>query len=379
MLALFASISIWAQTSGTCGPNLTWTFQNGVLTVSGTGDMADYYPYWGTPAPWNGLAITSIIINNGITCIGRCAFYGCASLTSVTIGNSVTSIGNEAFYQCRSLTSVTIPNSVTSIGDDAFYQCRSLTSVTIGNSVTSIGNEAFYQCLSLTSVTTPNSVTSIGDYAFYKCDSLTSVTFGNSVTSIGSHAFFCCEGLTSVTFPNSLTSIGEYAFKFCHRLTSVTIPDGVTSIGMAAFMDCYGLDSLSLGASVVKIGAGSFRDCPIKRITCHSIQPPSAFYYQESENASFTLLNNTIVYVPAKSLQTYKNHSFWGKYTLRAMDDDVSVLNIFAGHTLAELLANPETRIFTLQGSEVTAKRTNLQTGVYVLRLGNKTGKVIIQ
>ena len=87
--------------------------------------------------------IKKVVIQNGVTKIGNCAFHDCRSLTSITIPNSVTSIGRDAFYDCRSLTSITIPNSVTSIGDYAFYYCRSLTSITIPNSVTNIGRDAF--------------------------------------------------------------------------------------------------------------------------------------------------------------------------------------------------------------------------------------------
>ena len=100
----------------------------------------------------NGKEVKDLVIPDGVTSIGKDAFYGCSSLTFVTISNSVTSIGSDAFNGCTSLTSITIPNSVTSIGINAFYGCTSLTSVTIGNSVTSIGRSAFYNCTSLTNV-----------------------------------------------------------------------------------------------------------------------------------------------------------------------------------------------------------------------------------
>ena len=154
--------------------------------------------------PWfsNLGKINSIVIEDGVTSIGKNAFYYCSSLTSVTIGNSVTRIGDYAFKECSSLTSITIPNSVKSIGVNAFYACYSLTSVTIGNSVTSIGYSAFYGCSRLTSIEIPNSVTSIGTYAFSGCKRLTSVTIPSSVTSIGSYAF-AYSGLTSITFEGS--------------------------------------------------------------------------------------------------------------------------------------------------------------------------------
>ena len=240
--------------SGTCGAegdgsNLTWTLDSeGVLTISGSGDMHDY----DLPgAPWYGSRsrVKSAVIAEGVTSIGSHAFYYCESLTSVTIPDSVTSIGEQAFYYCRSLTSVTIPDSVTSIGERAFQGCESLTSVTIPDGVTSIGDSAFSGCTSLTSVTIQDGVTSIGKGAFSNCKSLTSVTIPDSVTSIGDWAFSNCSSLTSVTIPDSVTSIGDGAFASCTSLTSVTIPDSVTSINNGAFYDCSSLTDVYYAGS----------------------------------------------------------------------------------------------------------------------------------
>ena len=143
--------------SGTCGAegdgsNLTWTLdREGVLTISGSGDM---YDYGLSDAPWYGIRsrVKSAVIADGVTSIGYKAFDDCTSLTSVTIPDSVTSIGYKAFDDCTSLTSVTIPGSVTRIGVGAFASCTSLTSVTIPDSVTRIGKQAFDYCTSLTDV-----------------------------------------------------------------------------------------------------------------------------------------------------------------------------------------------------------------------------------
>ena len=288
IVAICATTLAWADESGSCGENVTYSFvsSTGTLTISGTGDMNDYV--LASQAPWYYLSIEKVVITYGVTSIGDYAFSECTELTSVTIPNSVTSIGSGAFGICTGLTSVTIPNSVTSIGDWAFYGCSGLTSVTIGNGVTSIGSGAFQYCSGLTSVTIPNSVTSIGLGAFDGCTGLTSVTIPNSVTSIGEEAFYECTGLISVTILNSVTSIGGLAFYECTGLTSVTIPNSVTSIGSSAFDGCTGLTSMTVEAT----------------------NPPS---YSSTDNMVPNY--NIPLYVPAGSVDAYKAADEWKKFT----------------------------------------------------------------
>ena len=223
-----------------------------------------------TPGWLKGSNFSSLTIGNGVTAIGRYAFYDCDSLTSITIPDSVTTIGEEAFKNCSSLTSVTIGDGVTTIGDSAFSRCNSLTEFNgkfasedgrclivdgvlnsfapyglteyaIPDSVTTIGRSAFSGCASLTSITIPDSVTTIGDWAFAHCDGPTSITIGDGVTTIGEEAFSRCNRLTSVIIGDSVTTIGDRAFFECDSLTSVTITDSVKVIGIQAFCYCSSL------------------------------------------------------------------------------------------------------------------------------------------
>ena len=191
-------LSANAEESGTCGPDLKWHLtDNGVLTISGNGEMNDYS--YRNRSPWSKSDIKRIIIGDGVTTIGKYAFADCRVLTSVTIPNNVTTIGEYAFSVCRKLTSVNIPNSVTTIEWSTFKYCSALTSVNIPNSVTTIGGEAFAECSELTSVTIPNSVTTIGKEAFSGCTNLKKVNIGKSVKAIGKKAFNNCTSITQIS------------------------------------------------------------------------------------------------------------------------------------------------------------------------------------
>ena len=192
LCALLLSLPASAESTGTCGANLTWRLDDsGVLTISGTGDMTEYDTWSNATVPW-----------------GR-------SVTKVSILEGVTSIGREAFNYCGSLTEITIPATVSRIGACAFYYCDSLPEVTIPNSVKTICEYAFYACGSLETIVLPDSVTVVEYGAFLDCGSLTSAVMGNSVISIGGNAFYHCAKLTSVTIPNPDTVIGQDAFLGC--------------------------------------------------------------------------------------------------------------------------------------------------------------------
>ena len=217
--------------SGTCGADLRWVLDDtGKLTISGTGEMYDYYGQ-DDLSPWKDIksSIKTVEIKSGVTSIGDGAFSGLGSLTKIDIPASVVSIGHSAFWLCTKLTSVVIPYGVTSIEKHTFYECHGLISVDIPDSVTSIGEGAFSSCENLRSIEIPQSVTSIENRAFDCCFSLTSVVIPNRVTAIEERTFESCVALKSVVIPDGVTFIGEWAFAYCGDLSEITLPSSLTS------------------------------------------------------------------------------------------------------------------------------------------------------
>ena len=351
---------------GVLHAEISWRLlEDGTLTISGT-DMPNYN--W-NESPWYSKQnlVKKIIIGNGVTNIGDCAFYGCSALTSIVVPNSVTSIGNSAFQSCSNLTSITIPNTVTSIGCQAFFSCSSLTSLNIPNSVTSIGQSAFMNCSALMSVNIPNSVTNIERQTFMNCSSLTSLAIPSSVTNIGYYAFSACSSLKSIIIPasvasienwaflgcsgftsifveeenekydsrnncnaiiekesnilihgcsntiipNSVTAIGNKAFYGSSNLTSITVSNSVTSIGNQSFANCLDLISITISSSVTNIEKFAFANCiNIASITSYADTPPNCM------GDCFLYVNKSIpVYVPVNSIDAYKKAVEWKDFT----------------------------------------------------------------
>ena len=298
LAATLLPVQVWGATvvdSGYCGgegdgKNLTWSLDSdGLLTISGTGEMLDFidHNYDRISTPWNSVksSIKQVSIETGVTSIGDHAFKNCTNLTNITISDSVTSIGIRVFESCSSLKSLVIPNGVTAINMYTFLHFTDLTSITIPDSITSIGFGAFYDCKKLESFTIPSGVTSIGNVAFCGCNSLSGViviprgvvkignsTFAycynlsgiiipDSVTYIDWYAFRYCRSLTTITIPDTVKFIGGVAFESCSRLTSIAIPDGITTIGEAMFIECQSLTSVAIPASVTTIDRWAFGNC----------------------------------------------------------------------------------------------------------------------
>ena len=184
------ALGVSAAESGTTG-DCTWTFNNGKLTITGSGKMADYGSIWeDNYHPWPFEEVKSVTIGKGVTKIGNNAFYMCTSLTSVVIPDSVTELGKGAFEWCDGLLTATIGKGVKTITESAFGGCCSLKDVTIGQNVTSIGDSAFGCCCkNLSSIVIPDGVTKIGKSAFADCDKLTSITIGKNIKTLDVGAF----------------------------------------------------------------------------------------------------------------------------------------------------------------------------------------------
>ena len=109
-----------------------YTFEEGVLTISGS--LGKVYDYFLNNRVGKDAGIQSIVLEDGITSIGKMAFYECTSLKTVTVKGAVSLIPEYAFAHCTALETLTIPADVSVIGEAAINNCGALKDIYYGGS-----------------------------------------------------------------------------------------------------------------------------------------------------------------------------------------------------------------------------------------------------
>ena len=124
VLLLTQALPAFAAETGTCGENITWTYENGTLSITGSGPMDDFPE----GAPWAQFkdSITTVVISGGVTYIGAGSFRDHDALTQLDVGSYLEEIGQDAFNGCDGLTSVTLPHTFKVFHERSFQGCSNL-------------------------------------------------------------------------------------------------------------------------------------------------------------------------------------------------------------------------------------------------------------
>lgn len=245
--------------------NYNWFVEGGTLKIQGTGEMGDFLDHTDNNPPWydHRKEITQVEISEGITKIGRGAFYEFENLKEISIPDSVTIIADIAFSH-SGLTKVTIPDNVVSIGEQAFYENANLTEIEFGENVESIGGRALSRT-GLKTVKLPEKLTIVESGLFEMCEDLEQVIFNDGLKEIKDYAFYHTI-LQSADLPNTVESIGRNAFDST-KLNSLKTPQNLKVIDFNAFIACDNLSTVTLNEGLKYLGDDSFKWCPITEIT----------------------------------------------------------------------------------------------------------------
>ena len=288
---------------GSMGTNLSFSFIDGALTVSGEGKMRDFPQ---SAAPWYGLRmlVKSLTVEEGLLSVGKYAFAE-LWMKSVSLPASVSEIKDNAFIYCHDIDGVYISDLRAWCGI-AFGTAESnplqsgallyvngvlAESITVPDGVAEILPYAFYNCKSVKSVSLPASVQKVSDSAFYECENLERFEYANKNMYLSDQALTRCFALQGGSIGDALfwslengalTVWGEGEIPsfnysdtylvtpsnrlppwYCRRasVTQLEIRDGVTKIGSFAFYKLMHLENVVLPQSVTGILSDAFSGC----------------------------------------------------------------------------------------------------------------------
>lgn len=320
----FAAVSFAeeAVTSGICGENTEWIYdeESATLTVSGTGEIEDRYNGWESFRK----KVKTLTVCEGVTRIGVEVFDQFTALVEVSLPESLEIIGKHTFYYCVSLKHIRIPTGVRSIEVSAFELCKSLESVVILGDSCSLGTNAFRDCTALSELYVSDEVVSVGMYvfegtAFYDDPS----NWENDVLYIGKNLIEAQNTLSGeYVIKDGTKSISGGAFRGCSELESVIIPEGITMISYEAFKDCTKLAKVSLPVGIKKISDYAFENCT--KLT--DINFPESL--KEISREAFKNCSELTSAEFAEGLELIGFEAFWGCNALETIVIPDSVYNI---------------------------------------------------
>lgn len=358
--------------------------------------------------------LRSVIIPKRVREISYNLLNNCENLSTVTLYQGITKIGAGAFAICKSLSNISLPPFVTEIGAGAFAG-SGLTECYIGTSVSKIGDGIFSGCENLTKVTVDpaNPYYTLQDDVIYTkdmtttvtgLDPITSLTLPSTVTSIGERSFSYCGNITELNLPSSLHTIGIQAFLGCSGLTKVDIPEGVVSVAGQAFGGCSNLTEITIPSTTKDFGpwieeneylnipeGGVLMSCNnLQKIYCKTVTPPEAS--DRVTICPFEILSSGTLYVPTGTAEAYKAAPGW-RYFKNIVEMDFSGIDaveteqkpkvtVADGRVVVSGDCGLAVEIFAVNGTLMfngsSGSIPALGHGIYIVRVGNTTEKVIL-
>lgn len=366
--------------------------------------------------------VNNIVIPSTVTSIGLCPFSYCPQLTNLTIASGNThyvldglmlySAGYDTLVSCHKsgatvtlnpnvkvvggfenntwVRNIAIPESVTDISDNCFNGCQ-IPAIALPTHLRSIGRKAFSENDRLTSVTMPQTLLTLGQGAFEQCYSLTSIVIPDSLRIIPKEAFNSCIKLSSITWGNAVEEIGDYAFwamgqMSSTHITELNLPMSLRKVGECAFGACNNnLRYVYFFGPVDTLGDAVFSGANLEHITFSAGNPPAITGY----GPLFQIGSIGRIYVPCGDLNAWSNDIYWSQFADKMFEncesiddidtDDIKVYSL-GGRIIIEGADGEKVRIFDMLGRPLDTKHLTLNTGVYLVRVGNRPAvKVVLR
>lgn len=321
---------------------------------------------------------SEITLKEGTTAIGKYAFFG-SSLVKITLPAGITKIGWAAFYSCSQLKEINFPASLVEVERSAFGFCKALTNVYLEDGLTFLPE--VFDDMAITSIDVPASVVRWFE-TFRENEKLTEIRVAES-----NPEFVSVDGIVYTKDKTKVVAVPG-------GKKEVTLVEGMT--GFYNSDDYYyedifgdGVEKLTLPASLKEIPPYTFSVC--YNLKSCSVVSPNPIVYDEENAAVFPSdLSDVTLYVPLGSKLAYSVANEWKRFGQIVESDIVGISNPEISVVQVEVVdgglflsTSSEWQIYSSAGDCVAIGKgdatLDLPVGLYVIKAGNTTKKVMVK
>lgn len=197
------------------------------------------------------LFLHKLVLPEGMTTIGREAFYG-SYIEKLDLPSTMKTVKEKAFNESR-IHELIMPDDMTDLADERDYRgvfasMYWLEKVVLPKNLKTVKRRAFMNNPYCQEITLPDGLETIEDNAFYGNEEAVFNKLPESLKYINEMAFYGCKAIETVTIPESVVSIGNYAFSECTGLKEAVINTKIYNAPVCLFSRCNNLETLRLNS-----------------------------------------------------------------------------------------------------------------------------------
>ena len=217
------------------------------------------------------------------------------------------------------------------------------------------------------------------------------------VVSIGELALSYCTHTYNLKLNEGLETIQEAAFRFINNIKELVIPNSVKRIEGTFIAECHSLKTITLGTGLQSLGMYAFWYVDGLRYI-YSLNPIPPKFDDPNHSFDDTPVDQITLYVPIGSKSAYENAPGWNLFAGRIVEIDPTGIADVTTDGLSITVSNHRIHVegakvgcflnvYDLSGNKCMSVRItsgkvnincNVPNGVYVVRLGNVSKKVVL-
>ena len=217
------------------------------------------------------------------------------------------------------------------------------------------------------------------------------------VVSIGELALSYCTHTYNLKLNEGLETIQEAAFRFINNIKELVIPNSVKRIEGTFVTECHSLKTITLGTGLQSLGTYAFWYVDGLRYI-YSLNPIPPKFDDPNHSFDDTPVDQITLYVPIGSKSAYENAPGWNLFAGRIVEIDPTGIADVTTDGLSITVSNHHIHVegakvgcflnvYDLSGNKCMSVRItsgkvnincNVPNGVYVVRLGNVSKKVVL-